>query len=235
MGLIKSANSPTNIAPFSMADIAKQAAAVMARAQYRAEAMLIEAQKAAEELRQQAHAEGMVAGHAEGHAQGMGEGQQAGHAQALEEHREQLEGTLTALIAACNDIDSQRRELEAAVLQDVTKLSLRIASRITKRQAMLDPQVLEQNLIESLKLVIGTHRLRVAIHPSQKATLADAMPRLKLEFPTLDHVELIEDEAIAPGGCRLLLRQGQIDATLDEQLTRIAMDLMPGSALEAAV
>jgi flagellar assembly protein FliH len=229
MGLIKSANTPTNVAPFSMADIARQAAAIMARAQHRADAMLIEAQRAGAELRQAAHADGLQAGHDEGHAKGLEEGRALGRSQALEEHREELDNTVKGLIAACTDIDAQRRELEAGVLHEVTQLSLKVAARITKRQALFEPQVLEANLVESLKLVIGTHRLRVAIHPAQKATLTEVLPRLKLDFPTLDHVELIEDPTIAPGGCRLHLRQGQIDATLDEQLMRIAMDLMPGS------
>ena len=71
MGLIKSQSAPGSLAPFSMADIAKQANGILARAQSRADAMLAEAQIAAEELRSHAHAEGVIAGQREGIAYGL--------------------------------------------------------------------------------------------------------------------------------------------------------------------
>ena len=230
MALIKSDHSPIALKPFSMTDIAKQAAAVMARAQQRAEAMLIEAQRAGEALRQRALAEGVISGRKEGLAQGTEEGRRLGQEEALNEQREQLTVMLTALTAGVRELNDRRLELEAGVLHEVAGLALKIAERITKRQGLLDPLVLEQNLRESLKLIMGAHKLRIAIHPTQKAALTEALPRLKQEFPTLEHAELIDDAAVEPGGCRLLTRQGQIDATLNEQLKRIAADLMPGEA-----
>ena len=228
MGLIKSQSAPATLAPFSMADIAKQANGILARAQSRADAMLVEAQHAAEEIRTHAHAEGLIAGQREGIAYGLKEGRETGRELALEEQRNDLTAVLNSITVGCAELNARRRELEAGVLQDLAGLALKIASRITKRQGELDPSILERNLAESLKLVIGMHRLRIAIHPHQMATLNDALPRLQLEFPTLDHVELVGDPLIAPGGCRLLTRQGQVDATLDEQLARITADLFPG-------
>ena len=212
-----------------MADIAKQAAQILVRAQSRADAMLVEAQTVAEELRANAHSEGLIAGQREGIAYGLKEGRETGRAQSLEEQRHDLTAMLGTLTSVCTELDDRRRELEAGVLREVTNLALKIAARITKRQGEVDPAVLERNLAASLKLVIGMHRLRIVIHPTQMATLTDALPRLKLQFPTLDHVEILEDPIVAPGGCRILTRQGQIDATLDEQLTRIAADLFPGA------
>lgn len=212
-----------------MADIAKQAAQILARAQSRADAMLVEAQTVAEELRAKAHSEGLIAGQREGIAYGLKEGRETGRAQSLEEQRHDLTALLGTLTSVCTELDDRRRELEAGVLREVTNLALKIAARITKRQGEVDPAVLEHNLAASLKLVIGMHRLRIVIHPAQMATLTDTLPRLKLQFPTLDHVEILEDPIVAPGGCRILTRQGQIDATLDEQLTRIAADLFPGA------
>jgi flagellar assembly protein FliH len=107
----------------------------------------------------------------------------------------------------------------------VVTLAVKIAERVTKRAGELEPAVLLGNVAEALKLVVGMHNLRIAIHPTQKAVLADALPRLTHQFPTLHHVELIEDAAVSPGGCRLLTRQGCVDATLEEQLSRIAAEV----------
>jgi flagellar assembly protein FliH len=229
MGLIKAEFAPTaRLSQFSLADIQREAQSMLRRAQAQADQILAAAQQAGQALRQQAQAEGAKSGYADGLERGIAEGTRLGQEKALAEQREQLTTLIGALTTAATDLNTSRMELEAGVLREVTDLAIQIAQRITKRIAQFDPHVLLANVTESLKLVVGMHKLRIALHPTQKATLADALPRLKLEFPTLDHVELIADDAIAPGGCMLLTRQGSIDATLDEQLTRIAVELLPG-------
>jgi flagellar biosynthesis/type III secretory pathway protein FliH len=79
-----------------------------------------------------------------------------------------------------------------------------------------------------MKLVVHAADLRIAVNPTQRETLAGALPRLSLQWPALAHVELLDDASIAPGGCRLYTRQGSVDADLDVQLRNIAADLVPG-------
>ena len=212
-----------------MSDIARQGAAVVARARKQADAMLAAAQVAAEELKLLAREEGLIEGKQIGFANGKEQGRTAGREEALAESREQLTGIVKVLSEAAQEMDSRRHAFEAGVLKEVVDLALKIASRVSKQQGRMDPLVLEKNLGASLKLVIGMHKLRIVIHPSQMRILCEALPRLKLEFPTLEHVEMVEDDSIAPGGCRLLTRQGVIDATLDEQLNRIGSELFPGA------
>jgi flagellar biosynthesis/type III secretory pathway protein FliH len=57
--------------------------------------------------------------------------------------------------------------------------------------------------------------------------LEAALPQLKLAWPTLSHVELIDDATLAPGGCRICTARGQVDAALDAQLDRVVADLLP--------
>ena len=159
MGLIKSQSAPSALAPFSMTDIAKQAAGILARAQSRADAMLVEAQRAAEELRLTARTEGLIAGQREGIAHGLKEGRETGRGQALDEQRNDLTAVVATLTAACSEMNDRRREMEAGVLREVVDLALKIAARIVKRQGELDPTILERNLAESLKLV--TKQVRV--------------------------------------------------------------------------
>lgn len=229
MAVIKShVAAASNAIAFSMADIESQARSVIARARQQAEQLLAEAQRQGEALRQQAHAQGLAAGFEEGVERGMQEGTKLGHAKALEENNAKLSASIAALNAAASELNDRRRQLDSEALQDVVGLSLKVASRLTKREAHFDPAILLANLGECLRLVVGTHDVRVAIHPTQKATLADTMPRLKLQFAELQHIELTEDQTVSPGGCRVFTRQGQIDADLDAQLQRIARELIPG-------
>jgi len=227
MGLIKSAQLPAAPAPFSMKDIEDQARSILLRARQQAEQIFAAAQAEADELRRQAHADGMVEGQRAGFAKGLEEGRKAGHDQALNDHRAALTAAVGALNKAAAQVDSSRRELQSAALTDVVNLAIAIAQRITKRLGQIDPTVAVANVEEALKLVMHASDIRIAIHPTQKATLDAEMPRLKLQFPALQHVQIVDDPALAPGGARIYTLQGEVDASIDEQLNRIIADLLP--------
>ena len=76
-------------------------------------------------------------------------------------------------------------------------------------------------------MVSNTSSVRVAIHPRDRQTVEESLPQLKLQLPKLGHVEIVDDESLAPGGCRIFTAGGQIDADLNTQLNRIAADLVP--------
>ena len=227
MGLIKSENTPGSIVPFTMTDIERHAKKLILRAQQRAEQMLAAAQSEAEVIREEAYSSGKIEGRKEGTAEGLTQGRQAGHQQALTEFKNQFTQASAAFNAAAATVDQTRNQMEAEGLVEVVKLSLAIARRITKRQAVLDPQVLIENLREAMKLVIKSVDIRIAIHPTQRKILDDALPALQLQWPSLVHVTVIEEAALQPGGCRVYSEHGQIDASIETQLDRIAAELLP--------
>ena len=230
MGLIKSENAPSSLTAFSMTDIETAAKRILLRAQQQAEQLLTEAQMEARGIRERALADGVIEGRKEGTAHGLEEGRKSGHDAALAEHRDKLTKltqTLTASVAAMNE---SRRALESQGTAEVVKLAAAIARRVTKRQGVLDPGVVEANLNEAMKLVVHASDVRVAVHPSQKQQLADVLPRLQLAWPNLEHVELMDDASLAVGGCRVFTTNGHIDADLDTQLDRLISELMPEPA-----
>ena len=227
MGLIKAEKVPTSMAAFSMTDIEKAAKSMLLRARHQAEQLLAAAQTEADGLKAAAIAEGRNEGIALGRKEGVEQGVAAGQQQALSDSKARLQEVMTAFSAAANALEWQRADLEASALQEIVKLSAAIARRVTKRQGMLDEAVLLANLEDAMKLVSEAAKVRVAIHPAQRATLADALPRLAMTFPNLAHVEVIDDATLSAGGCRVFSRNGQIDAELETQLDRVIDDLLP--------
>src|SRR5436305_4658138 len=128
MGVIK-ASSPTAARPiaFSMVDVEAHARGIITRAKQQAAQLLADAQAAAEDLRRQAHTEGLAAGFEEGVARGMEEGGKLGHAQAFEENRNQFTAAIGTLNVAAEEIERRRRELDSDALRDVVTLSVKIA------------------------------------------------------------------------------------------------------------
>ena len=230
MAVLKSNLASPDLAPFSMRDVERQAQTLLLCARRTAETLIVEAQKEAEVLKKQSTAAGLAEGRQQGLAQGLEEGRQSGHQTALAESKQELSQVFSALSSLMNQFESGRLELESAGLTEVVQLAAAVARRVTKRQAQLDPAVLSENLKEAMKLTVQQADIRILINPAQRVTLTEQLPLLQLHWPSLKHVELIEDAAIEPGGCRLLTRSGEIDARIDVQLERVINDLLPAPA-----
>lgn len=230
MGLIKSERAPSSLVPFSMRDIENHARQILLRARKQAEDLLAAAQVEAEALKKGAHVEGLIEGRAEGLAKGLEDGRKSGHTQALNENRKNVTDLVAALSKSTAELDAARNQLESEALREVVELAVAVGRRVAKRQGMIDPEVLAENLVEAMKFVVHAADVRIAVNPTQRAYLLDTLPRLQLEWPALQHVELIDDATLAPGGCRIMTRGGAIDANLDEQLNRVIDELLPAPA-----
>ncbi len=198
MGLIKATDAPSGLRPFSMADIEAAARSILLRARRQAEELIATAQREADELKEAGRAEGVLEGFQKGNADGTKQGWEAGKRDAFEKHQTEFAAAVEALKAAALKIESRRFDLEADGLREVVRLAAAVARKVTKRQGVIDEQVLADNLVEAMKLAVGAADVRVAIHPSQRATLAEALPRLRINWPALKHIELVDDAALAP-------------------------------------
>jgi flagellar biosynthesis/type III secretory pathway protein FliH len=96
----------------------------------------------------------------------------------------------------------------------------------------MDQRIMCENLKQALSLAVHAADVRIAVHPSQFKTLQDEMPNLRLAWPQLKHVDLMEDPSIAPGGARIFTSHGKIDGDLDAQLDHVIADLLPQDIAE---
>lgn len=224
MGLIRAATvQDSAVVKLSLRDIEAEARQVIDRAKAEAAEIVAHATRRAAEL----EADAVNVAKEDGFKQGYEEGFAKGHADGLTESAERVGQITSALSEATRRIDSSRIELENSVAGDLAQLAIGIAERITKRFGRIDPQVLAENLREVLKLIIHREDVRIAIHPSQRATLTELMPKLQIEWTGLSEAAIVEDGSIAPGGCRVFAGQGEIDADLQTQLDRIAAAIIP--------
>ncbi len=227
MGVIKANNATqqtaSQVVRLSLRDIEAEAQALIDRANQEAERILADAQRRAGEIEAEAQAKHREEAWNQGHADGA----EQGRSESIERYEEEIREAVSSLLSAAEAIDLSRAQLEHQALDDVVRLALAIAQRITKRQSMVDPGVLKENLREVMNLLVHRDDVRIAIHPAQRATLDELLPMLKIQWPTLLHVEITEDAALLPGGCRVTAGQGSIDADIQGQLDRIAAELIP--------
>jgi flagellar assembly protein FliH len=225
MGVIKVSKLPDTVARFTLPDIEEQARARLARAQEQAEQIIAEANARAVEIESIAREQGQAAGW----EQGRTDGHDSGATAALDQHAARLREVIATFNAAAKALEDFRAQVEAAATRDAVELALAIAARITRRQGVIDPDVLLENIQGALNIVGRSNVTRVAVHPSQRAILDEILPQLQLDSPSLRHAELVNDESISPGGCRVFTANGQVDADLKTQLDRVTMKLLPSA------
>lgn len=235
MGLLKSANPTTaTLAPFSMGDVEAHARSLIAQAKRRAADLLAAAEAEAESMRASAVEEGHAAGFERGMAEAESRtaaaeaaGRDAGEAAAVAEHGPRLVEVVASLAALAGEVDGARESLAVDARADLLRLAVAIARRVVRRLGESDPSVAEGAIADAVRLAVEKTDLRLAVHPSTRATAEAYLPKLRLAWPAMKHVAVTDDASLAPGGCRVLTAAGgSIDADLDAQIDRIAADLI---------
>ena len=213
---------------FSLADVRAQADEMLARARAEAASILDDAQRRGQELAEQAKQRG----HAQGHQAGLVEGRRAGHEQGLAEARDRFgrdqEKLLAALTGLFDDFDQQKRRMLSQAHKDLVRLALAIAGRVVKRVVAAEPEVAASNVREAVALVNSSSDVVVQVYPAELESVQRFCQQWAEQTGRLDHVRVVADESIDRGGCVIRTDSGQVDATVQGQLDRIAEQLVPG-------
>ena len=210
-----------------LGDIGAQASRIRAAAESHAAKIISDAQKKAEQIAQQRGDEAEKRGYQDGLEKGVAEGHEQGRAEALAQASEQLQQLSAAWTQVATDWEQQRTDMEREARQAVLEFALLAAEKIVHRVIEVDESVVIDQAAQALSLVLSAHNASVRIHPVDRPMLEDALPELIKELASLEHIELVDDEAITPGGCIVAFGQGRIDATIERQLQRLIDLILP--------
>lgn len=249
MTLIKHANAK-NLARDAMVldlgDLARQGQALVERAKKDAERIVAEARAERERIMAGAAEQGFKKGYDEGLAKGLKDGEEKGRVSAVSSAKQQIEQTTGSWTRALAEFDAERDRSLRQLHDDVLRLALLIATRVTKRVIQTDPGVAAAQLCKVMETIARPTRLVVSIHPDDRQSLESALPGLLRAFPMVKEAELVADECISRGSIVTRSRGqqglggnggvggGEIDATIATQLTRIVEALVPGAGAATA-
>lgn len=169
---------------------------------------LVSAEKL-EEIRQQAHAEGFD--------QGRREGLQSGEKEVAAQVQ-RLSQIFNALAEPLNDVDEQ-------VQDELVQLALGVARQVLRRELMTDPAVIVAIVREAIA-ALPSHAadIQVFLHPEDAALVREYTAGT--EAPAW---RIVEDPALARGGCRISSENSRIDATFESRLAAVVEQLMGGA------
>lgn len=250
MALIKHANAAQiarEAIVLDLGDLTRQGQALVESARARADQILAEARAERDRLIAGAAEKGRAEGLAKGLEEGRAKGREEGRAAATAEHRAELDRLHAAWSAALDEFAAQRQMLLNHAQADVLKLAALIAGRVVKRTIELDGRVIEDQLRAVLAAVTRPTELLLRVHPADLEVARKALPALVAAFETVRGAELVADPALSRGSCIALSRAaagdhagagsgggGEIDASIETQLSRIIEAILPGGAGDAA-
>lgn len=145
------------------------------------------------------------------------QGVAAGEAAAQQRAQQKLDPVLHGLNSVISELASLRKRVRAEAEDDAVRLSIAIARRVLYREIATDPEA----ILGLIKAAFGklnareTHRLRV--------TAADAAliqeHRAKLQIPP--GIEIASDSSLPQGSAIFETSRGDLDASIDTQLSEI--------------
>jgi len=232
MAVIKRAQANTaaqSAVVLDLGDIARNAEILRQRAQAQADKIILDAEAKREELIDSGYEQGERNGYAVGYREGFAKGEEEGRQRSTIDAREELEKIEESWVTALDDFADKRHHLLVEGKENVLRLALAIAERIIHRQITVDDRVVLSQVEHALKLVGRPTRATVLINPDDGAMVRRALPTISARFGAIEHVVCEEDESITRGGCKVVTAQGgEIDASIETQIQRIAQTLIPG-------
>ena len=122
-----------------------------------------------------------------------------------------------------------REALREEARRDLLRLSIAIAERVLGRLPAHDPERVAEQAAAAIDMLAASTAIRLRVHPedlelvkshfSEVLGVADAVQAHDLVFET--------DETIVRGGCVAAAGDGEVDARLDVQMSRIVKGLFP--------
>lgn len=164
-----------------------------------AAALIEQTRQQAEEIRREAHAQGLAAGEASGQAEG------------LRLYRERID----ALDALLRNLETQQADLLRRHEADLLVLTKTMVDRLVHHEVSTNPLVVQACLKKAMEFVVENSSVQVHINGEDFNRLKQA----SMENPRLiegkSRLQLVEDSGVAVGGCLVKTGFGEIDATLE--------------------
>jgi flagellar assembly protein FliH len=134
--------------------------------------------------------------------------------------------TLTpALQAAVKQVEDAKQEWLRHWESSAVDLAVAIAGRLVRGELQRRPEISAAWIREALQLAAGSGDVTVRLNPADQETLERQVKQLAAVFAPLATVNVMADEAITAGGCRVITEFGAVDQQLETQLERVKQEL----------
>ncbi|MEE2906308.1 MAG: FliH/SctL family protein [Planctomycetota bacterium] len=236
MPLIKARDTRELASPMPSIDrVESSASVIIERARQDASRIIAlaleEARSGARDIQETARQQGYEQGHQEGVNQGHAEGQAAAQ-EAMQQQLKTLHNNWSKLLVTWEQTESKRLDQAARL---ALEMAMSLGACIVHRQVAQNPEIVVEQLRRALELAQSPSDLEILVAESDRPRVHQALPGLLERFENTGFVSIRACADMAPGGCRLMMRGGEVDASLEVQLQRLTEAIMPAQEESGAL
>lgn len=234
MALIKSATSQSqsrDAIVLNLGDLRQEAERMRDAAIAEQDRIIAQAKAERDRIMAGASESGYDAGYSEGLSQGRAKGEQEGSEQAYEECVGRVREIEVSLGELLDEIERERDRIHREAKSDLLLFACEFAARVTKKIVELDGSVVDEQLDAALKLVLGSSRLCIVVHPDDREVCERVAPSFTRRRLSESPVQFEEDQSIGRGSVVVRTDRGLIDATVNSQIERIVCSLLGSDRL----
>ena len=146
----------------------------------------------------------------------------AARAEGLAAGRAELADALASVAAMAEDLAAARRTLEDDVVAGAARLALEVAAKVVRAELSTRPELVVQIVQAAIRRASERERLVVRVHPDDLERCRGAAPEIAERMGGISSLRIVDEPRVTPGGCVVETSGGDVDATLETQLARIA-------------
>jgi flagellar assembly protein FliH len=162
--------------------------------------ILAEARAEAEQIRENARAEGYAAGRADAIAS--------------------LEPALAALTQAIGDVRAAQDDMAVELERRAVELGLGLARKVVAGALSVQPELVVEVVTGVLRGIVERERVTVLVNPADLEIVREAMDGIRDSLGGMDHCVVEAERRVGRGGCLVHTPVGEIDATVETKLER---------------
>lgn len=146
----------------------------------------------------------------------VAEGRAEGERKGWEAAKDDVAAAIGRLGEALEKVESSARAAAKPYASELVELALIVARELVGAEIGRDPAPLIALIERCLDDVVGESAITIKLHPADRAVLVAARPDL-----LRPDLRIIEDAALARGGCLVESARRMVDARLEERLDNV--------------
>ena len=212
-----------------LADHLSEARAIIAGARRQAARILADAGREAEVDFTRARESGFEEGLQRGLEAGRKAGYESAHTEAMADFRTRQGRVVESMQQAVEQIEHMKDGLRNQAERDLLDFSVQVASKLTFAIGRTHREAAIANLRRALEPVAARTNVTIHVHPVDRKSIETFADDVLRTAEASRSVRIVEDAALAPGGCKVRSGQTEVNASLETQVAEMVALLGGGS------
>jgi flagellar assembly protein FliH len=137
------------------------------------------------------------------------------------EVEEKLHLATQALGSGLEQVSCLRKSLLTKSKEDMVRLIMAVVKQVIQTEVEENKSIILKTVTKTLEAAVPADQYYIRVHPEDLNIVTEKEPLFLAGMKGLKNISFLADETISRGGCIAESQVGEVDATIDSQLTEI--------------